>query len=161
MKLLKTQLQDERALALVPSDFDSLPNKAKQTICHRVVTKMRRDKTLPPAICSECGSANAHAHHEDYSKPNEVVFLCGSHHRARHGELKWGTRGLGAETREPLAIRSRELSGREFTGPFVTLPLDRMVSTDVLDVLRKAASTMKVDPADLCAALIEREVIKP
>lgn len=37
--------------------------------------------------CVRCGSTDVHAHHEDYSKPLDVVWLCPSHHRERHAEL--------------------------------------------------------------------------
>ena len=33
-----------------------------------------------------CGK-KAHAHHEDYSKPLEVLWLCAVHHKKRHAEL--------------------------------------------------------------------------
>lgn len=38
--------------------------------------------------CERCGAPKTHAHHEDYSKPLEVVWLCPKHHRARHAELR-------------------------------------------------------------------------
>lgn len=34
--------------------------------------------------CEVCGKENAHAHHEDYSKPLEVRWLCRKHHRILH-----------------------------------------------------------------------------
>jgi hypothetical protein len=34
--------------------------------------------------CEICGRENAQAHHDDYSKPLEVRFLCGLHHRRFH-----------------------------------------------------------------------------
>jgi len=34
--------------------------------------------------CEECGQKNTHAHHNDYSKPLEVVWLCPKHHSAVH-----------------------------------------------------------------------------
>jgi len=37
--------------------------------------------------CEICGSENAEAHHEDYSKPREVRWLCTSHYRQRHIEI--------------------------------------------------------------------------
>lgn len=38
--------------------------------------------------CEVCQTTNAvHAHHEDYSAPLEVRWLCRTHHAARHKEL--------------------------------------------------------------------------
>lgn len=34
--------------------------------------------------CMVCGSNNVQAHHEDYAKPLEVMWLCGKHHRQLH-----------------------------------------------------------------------------
>jgi len=38
--------------------------------------------------CSVCGDENSEAHHEDYSRPLDVIFYCKIHHRARHKELR-------------------------------------------------------------------------
>lgn len=38
--------------------------------------------------CERCGSENSEAHHEDYSKPLEVIWLCRLDHAARHIELR-------------------------------------------------------------------------
>ena len=38
--------------------------------------------------CEQCGQPNAHAHHDDYSKPLEVRWLCNKHHRELHRKLK-------------------------------------------------------------------------
>lgn len=36
--------------------------------------------------CEVCGTTeNVHAHHDDYSKPLEVRWLCVAHHRVEHG----------------------------------------------------------------------------
>lgn len=38
-------------------------------------------KQLP---CEVCGKLPTHKHHEDYSKPKEVVYLCAYHHKQLH-----------------------------------------------------------------------------
>lgn len=38
-------------------------------------------KKLP---CTFCGNINSNAHHEDYSKPFEVIWLCRKHHMLVH-----------------------------------------------------------------------------
>lgn len=46
-----------------------------------------------PSRCSKCGKREGaphriHAHHEDYSKPLDVVWLCHGCHVTRHRELR-------------------------------------------------------------------------
>jgi hypothetical protein len=41
--------------------------------------------SLVPQPCIKCG-AKAEAHHEDYSKPLDVMWLCFKHHREHHGQ---------------------------------------------------------------------------
>jgi hypothetical protein len=73
-----------------------------EQICNEVLTKWTTshnillDKKLAQAIhrrlnidikrgnCEICDIPNAHAHHEDYSKPFEVRWLCRKHHRELH-----------------------------------------------------------------------------
>lgn len=45
-----------------------------------------RDGRLKPHPC-HCG-AKAQAHHDDYSRPLDVVWLCASHHAERHVEMR-------------------------------------------------------------------------
>lgn len=37
--------------------------------------------------CEVCGSTGAEMHHEDYADPRAILWLCETHHKARHGEL--------------------------------------------------------------------------
>lgn len=39
-------------------------------------------------VCEVCGSARAEAHHEDYSAPLEVRWLCRLHHFRLHAEKR-------------------------------------------------------------------------
>ncbi len=35
--------------------------------------------------CQVCGEENAQGHHEDYTKPLDVLWLCDTHHKRLHG----------------------------------------------------------------------------
>lgn len=45
-----------------------------------------RDGRIQKQGCEVCGG-KAQAHHEDYSKPLEVRWLCFEHHREEHGQV--------------------------------------------------------------------------
>ncbi len=50
--------------------------------------KSRGIELLP---CEVCGTVyNIHRHHDDYSKPVEVRFLCSFHHKQLHIKIKSG-----------------------------------------------------------------------
>lgn len=38
--------------------------------------------------CVKCGNPKSQGHHEDYSKPLDVIWLCTKHHAERHKELR-------------------------------------------------------------------------
>lgn len=40
--------------------------------------------------CEVCGDPNAYKHHDDYSKPLEVKWLCPKHHQRLHAEISKG-----------------------------------------------------------------------
>lgn len=64
------------------------PEKTKaQTAASNAI----RDGRLIPMPCEICGSANkVQGHHDDYSKPLEVRWLCFKHHLAVHGKQSLG-----------------------------------------------------------------------
>ncbi len=51
---------------------------------HRVVYTAIKQGKLIKEPCTRCGLDPAQAHHPDYSKPLEVVWLCPSHHKLEH-----------------------------------------------------------------------------
>jgi hypothetical protein len=59
-------------------------NREKVYAQERVYRLIRRG-ALTRKPCDICGDA-AEAHHEDYSKPLEVQWLCHLHHAQRHAE---------------------------------------------------------------------------
>lgn len=57
--------------------------------CHVAVNKaVASGKLIKPEHCQKCGGCFApskiHAHHSDYSKPLDVIWLCFSCHAAEH-----------------------------------------------------------------------------
>lgn len=59
------------------------PEKAR---AHDAVKEALKQGKLVRAPCADCGSTTrVHAHHEDYGKPLDVVWVCDKHHRIRHG----------------------------------------------------------------------------
>lgn len=85
-----------RKLRYCPKCHSKAKRLAKSVRPDRAVAQLRAHKAISRAIrlghlqrkpCDVCGQAPAEGHHDDYSKPLEVVWLCRSHHRQRHLEL--------------------------------------------------------------------------
>lgn len=59
---------------------------------HRLVRKALKDGALRPLPCQDCGASSdlTHAHHDDYSKPLDVRWLCQPCHNRHHARMKWG-----------------------------------------------------------------------
>ena len=46
-----------------------------------------RRGAIMPRPCYVCGNPKAHAHHHDYSKPLDVVWICSRHHFEEHRDV--------------------------------------------------------------------------
>lgn len=55
---------------------------------HARVARHLKTGNIRKKPCERCGSLNVHAHHDDYSYPLEVMWLCPKHHWERHRELE-------------------------------------------------------------------------
>lgn len=71
--------------------------KAAQTEARKAV----RRGDLLKAPCERCGSPHSVAHHDDYSHPLSVTWLCNYHHCMRHQELGWGVTRMRGKVTEP------------------------------------------------------------
>jgi hypothetical protein len=55
--------------------------KARYTVSNAI-----RDGRMERQPCEICGAPDAQTHHDDYSKPLDVRWLCFVHHRELHGQ---------------------------------------------------------------------------
>ena len=55
-------------------------NRSAQGAVHQAVKNGRLER-MP---CEECWTYPSEAHHEDYAKPLDVIWLCRKHHAVRH-----------------------------------------------------------------------------
>lgn len=63
-------------------------NNPDKYAAHSAVNYALRSGRLVKQPCEVCANPRTHAHHDDYSKPLEVRWLCASHHSAHHMELR-------------------------------------------------------------------------
>lgn len=57
-------------------------NRARSLVNYRV-----RNGLMKRQPCEVCGNVKSEAHHDDYSKPLSVRWLCHIHHRMAHGRI--------------------------------------------------------------------------
>ena len=65
-------------------------NNPEKWAAHQAVNHAVRDgKIVKPKCCQSCGiDKRLHGHHDDYTKPLEVMWLCVPCHAARHKALR-------------------------------------------------------------------------
>lgn len=65
-------------------------SREKDPLKYKAVTAVGnavRDGRLIKLPCEDCGEIKSQAHHDDYSKPLEVRWLCRRHHLEIHGKI--------------------------------------------------------------------------
>lgn len=60
---------------------------SRRAVAHSSVARAVRNGGLVRQPCVRCGEIKSLAHHEDYDKPLEVIWLCQPCHKQRHKEL--------------------------------------------------------------------------
>lgn len=63
-----------------------IENNPKKRSAHVKTGNAIRDGKLIKQCCQVCGSIDVHAHHCDYDKPLDIMWLCPIHHEAWHKE---------------------------------------------------------------------------
>ncbi len=65
------------------SDIEKMRNIARNKVKSAI-----KDGSLIRQPCEKCQRTPTHAHHDDYSKPLEVRWLCPLHHRWVHSGMR-------------------------------------------------------------------------
>ena len=76
------------------------PKKNTHIKANDLLSYAIRHKKITKKPCEICGKHNVQGHHEDYSKPLDVTWLCVRHHNDRHIHL----RDMATLSMEPLTI---------------------------------------------------------
>ena len=59
----------------------------RRSSCHRKVSWAIKHGLLEKKPCERCGNEKSLAHHDDYDKPLDVMWLCQPCHKQRHKEI--------------------------------------------------------------------------
>jgi hypothetical protein len=70
--------------------------REKRNKAYLALAKARQEGLIQKKPCEACGEPKAQAHHDDYDKPLEVMWLCGSCHHKWHNKY-----GRGVKMRAP------------------------------------------------------------
>jgi hypothetical protein len=77
----KTPARREKAALISKNWREKNPQAYK---AHTAVNNAVRDGRLMKLACEFCADENVHAHHKDYAKPLDVVWLCPKCHHRLH-----------------------------------------------------------------------------
>lgn len=76
--------RNEYKMAWPNADVQPTYTTSEQTRAHKVVGNAVKDGRLVKKPCECCGDEKAEAHHDDYSKPLDVRWLCRKCHKKHH-----------------------------------------------------------------------------
>lgn len=82
-KRYQTHYEIEKARRIKWADKN--PHKVK---AHRIVRDAVKKGSLVKQPCIICKEVKVIAHHDDYNKPLDVLWLCEIHHKQRHAKDK-------------------------------------------------------------------------
>lgn len=100
---------------------------ANKKIAAQMVNNAVRSGKLKKLPCEVCGSTKRiHGHHDDYSKPLSVRWLCPKHHAEHHLMLREKERGQWQSTSPKAPLRSKRTSQR-LLGTGIPSPKENLV----------------------------------
>jgi transposase-like protein len=107
--------------------------------------------------CEVCGDKKSDAHHEDYSKPLDVRWLCRKHHRQRHKEIgdPLMTAGMvlrGIPDKLARQVKATAASEGQTLVEFVTTVLERDVKRGGWTASKKETNGSQASVSEVKAA---------
>jgi hypothetical protein len=78
----RMSVQEATEQLRLPILLEHFFERTKQDLSHRLVRQAIKSGDLKKRPCRICGRESTQAHHSNYSKPLEIEWLCGAHHRA-------------------------------------------------------------------------------
>lgn len=83
-----SRLDAEKKASIKASGMTWRERNRDKRRAHIILGNAIREKKIVPQPCERCGFAlGVHGHHEDYSKPLDVIWLCKKCHGQRHREI--------------------------------------------------------------------------
>lgn len=82
-QFVKYQRQKKAGIFLKSAKLQALKFPEKHKARYKLRAAVKYGKVLKSS-CEVCGNSKVEAHHNDYSKPLEVVWLCKRHHADIH-----------------------------------------------------------------------------
>lgn len=64
--------------------FRNTPEQRIKIKARMAVNNARIRGKITRMECCVCGDIRVHAHHPDYTKPLEIIWLCPTHHKEAH-----------------------------------------------------------------------------
>ena len=68
--------------------YSAKPERRQKNAARRMAQAARQLGILVPQLCEVCGVNDVVIHHDDYTKPLQVRWLCSSHHQELHNRLE-------------------------------------------------------------------------
>lgn len=95
-KYKKTESEYRRLYRLTPKGKEVASGQMTKRVTKRDIKRLAREKLHTEVRCGRvqrgscvvCGEPKAHGHHEDYTKPLEVIWLCRVHHEETHNKKR-------------------------------------------------------------------------
>lgn len=81
---LEQQVENELNRKQYHKDYGKTEIGAQIKWAKQVVYAMKKMGVLKQGVCETCSTEKTQAHHKDYNKPFEVMWLCKKHHTEWH-----------------------------------------------------------------------------